>query len=124
MNTTDGQSLRSAAEEFWRFNVLELSANIETIGGVNWKILVALIAAWIITFVCMCKGIRTSGKVVYVTATAPYVFLTIILIRGCTLPGAWEGIKFYIVPDWNRLKRIDVSRELKVKVIPQKTTQH
>ncbi|KAF5405529.1 Sodium- and chloride-dependent glycine transporter 2 [Paragonimus heterotremus] len=108
INTTDGQSWRSAAEEFWRFNVLELSANIETIGGINWKILVALIAAWIITFVCMCKGIRTSGKVVYVTATAPYVFLTIILIRGCTLPGAWEGIKFYIVPDWNRLKRIDI----------------
>ncbi|KAA3678822.1 solute carrier family 6 (neurotransmitter transporter, amino acid) member 5/7/9/14 [Paragonimus westermani] len=108
INTTDGESLRSAAEEFWRFNVLEVSANIETIGGINWKILIALTAAWIITFVCMCKGIRTSGKVVYVTATAPYIFLTIILIRGCTLPGAWEGIKLYIVPDWNRLKRIDI----------------
>ena len=39
----------------------------------------------------------------YFTATAPYLLLTAILIRGVTLPGAVEGIKFYLTPDLSRL---------------------
>ena len=39
----------------------------------------------------------------YVTATSPYLLLLILLVRGVTLPGAWEGIKFYLLPDWARL---------------------
>ena len=42
-------------------------------------------------------------QVVYFTATAPYLLLTAILIRGVTLPGAIEGIKFYLTPDLSRL---------------------
>ena len=49
-------------------------------------------------------------QVVYFTATAPYVFLTAVLIRGLTLPGAGEGIKFYLMPDVSRLKDGQVSR--------------
>lgn len=42
-------------------------------------------------------------QVVYVTATFPYVMLLILLIRGVTLPGAYDGIKFYLYPDISRL---------------------
>ena len=43
-------------------------------------------------------------QVVYFTATAPYILITVLLIRAVTLPGAGEGIKFYLKPDWSRLK--------------------
>ena len=42
-------------------------------------------------------------QVVYFTATAPYILLTAVLIRGVTLPGAADGIKFYLTPDLSRL---------------------
>ena len=48
-------------------------------------------------------------QVVYVTATLPYLLLTVILIKGLTLPGATDGILFYIRPDFNKLANLQVS---------------
>ncbi|KAK5617655.1 hypothetical protein CRENBAI_002171 [Crenichthys baileyi] len=42
-------------------------------------------------------------QVVYVTATFPYVMLAVLLVRGLTLPGAKDGIVFYLYPDPSRL---------------------
>lgn len=45
----------------------------------------------------------TLTQVVYFTATFPYVMLLVLLVRGLTLPGAMNGIKFYLLPDPSRL---------------------
>lgn len=37
-------------------------------------------------------------QVVYFTATFPYVVLIIYLIRGVTLHGAWNGVKYMFTP--------------------------
>jgi SNF family Na+-dependent transporter len=83
--------------------ILQRSSNITETGGFVWQLVVSLICAWIITYVCMFKGIKSSGKVVYFTALFPYVVLIILGIRGWLLPGAKEGIKFYITPNISRL---------------------
>ena len=61
----------------------------------------------------MIKGIKSSGKVVYFTATFPYLVLLIFVVRGGTLEGARNGIDYYIgsKSDLSRLKDIHVWRK-------------
>ncbi|GBL90459.1 Sodium- and chloride-dependent glycine transporter 1 [Araneus ventricosus] len=96
-------SKMTSSEEFWLFKVLKQSAGIENVGGFQWPLVLSLFIAWILVFLCMMRGIKSSGKVVYVTATFPYCVLLCLLIRGLTLPGAWNGISFYLSPQWEKL---------------------
>ncbi len=43
------------------------------------------------------------GKASYAITIFPYVTLTILLIYGLTLPGASDGVDFYLSADWSRL---------------------
>jgi len=49
------------------------------------------------------KGVKSSGKVAYFTAIFPYVVLLILLVRGVTLPGAGDGIVYFLKPQWEYL---------------------
>ncbi len=49
----------------------------------------------------ICLGF--SGKVAYFTAIFPYVVIFILLIRGVTLEGAWDGIKVFLEPQWGEI---------------------
>ncbi|XP_032892836.1 sodium- and chloride-dependent taurine transporter [Amblyraja radiata] len=93
----------SPVTEFWERKVLGLSPGIEDIGELKWELALCLLAAWVICFFCIWKGVRSTGKVVYFTATFPFLMLLVLLIRGVTLPGAAQGIKFYLYPDMTRL---------------------
>ncbi|KAG7249484.1 hypothetical protein CRUP_038720, partial [Coryphaenoides rupestris] len=94
----------SPVTEFWERNVLSISTGIEDPGSVKWDLALCLLAVWVICFFCIWKGVKSTGKVVYITATFPFVMLIILLVRGVTLPGASEGIKFYLYPDLTRLQ--------------------
>uniref|UniRef100_A0A8C4RJI4 Transporter n=1 Tax=Erpetoichthys calabaricus TaxID=27687 RepID=A0A8C4RJI4_ERPCA len=103
LNWTDGRNFTSPANEFWARQVLKISGGIDELGSVNWEMALCLLLAWIICYFCVWKGVKSTGKVVYFTATFPYVMLVILLLRGLTLPGAGAGIIFYLKPDIARL---------------------
>nr|XP_025973394.1 sodium-dependent proline transporter-like [Dromaius novaehollandiae] len=100
----------SASETFWNEQVLGVthSSGLGDPGAVRWPLALCLLAAWAVVFLCMLKGIRSSGKVVYFTATFPYLVLLILLIRGATLDGSIDGVCFYLSSDWSKLQSAQV----------------
>lgn len=67
-------------------------------------------------YLCIKNGVKSVGKVVYFTATFPFVILSILLIRGVTLPGAIDGIRYYITPQWDQLSNIDVWADASLQI--------
>lgn len=106
----------TSQEEFWFHRVLTMSRSLEDVGGLNWQLTLCFLSAWLVVFLCLIKGVKSLGKVVYVTATLPYLLLTVILIKGLTLPGAVEGILFYIRPDFHKLANVQVWLEAGLQV--------
>uniref|UniRef100_A0A6Q2ZKM1 Transporter n=1 Tax=Esox lucius TaxID=8010 RepID=A0A6Q2ZKM1_ESOLU len=88
---------------FWYRETLNISPNIETSGSLQWWLVVCLATAWCIVYICFIRGIETIGKAVYVTATFPYLVLTIFLVRALILPGATDGLKHLFTPKWDIL---------------------
>uniref|UniRef100_A0A182MU02 Transporter n=1 Tax=Anopheles culicifacies TaxID=139723 RepID=A0A182MU02_9DIPT len=107
---------RTPADEFFHNEILHISEGIDHMGGIVWPLLVCDLIAWIVIFGCIAKGVQSVGKVVYFTATFPFVILAVLLVRGVTLPGALEGIKFYIMPEWSQLRNLRVWADAAIQI--------
>ncbi|ESO85197.1 hypothetical protein LOTGIDRAFT_235858 [Lottia gigantea] len=101
---------KSAAEFFFYEEVIQRSAGLEpeNLGYPLWWLVLCMLLSWVVVVLCLIKGVKSSGKVVYFTATFPYVILIILLIRGALLDGAIDGVIYFIVPVWEKLLDLDV----------------
>uniref|UniRef100_UPI00358F7F40 sodium- and chloride-dependent creatine transporter 1-like isoform X2 n=1 Tax=Myxine glutinosa TaxID=7769 RepID=UPI00358F7F40 len=93
----------SPVVEFWERNVLRVSSGLDETGTLSWGLVLCMIAAWIFVYLCLWKGIRSTEKVVYFTATFPYIMLFALFVRSMMLEGAYNGIVYYLRPDWTKL---------------------
>ncbi|KAI1286220.1 Sodium- and chloride-dependent glycine transporter 2 [Halotydeus destructor] len=94
---------KSPAEEFFNNHILMKSSSMDDLSVLSTPLVVCLFLSWVIVAAALVKGIKSSGKVVYFTATFPYLVLAILFIRACFLDGAWQGMKFFLVPDWEQI---------------------
>ncbi|XP_062262717.1 sodium- and chloride-dependent GABA transporter ine [Platichthys flesus] len=107
-HATNSSYSSTASQEFFKIKMLEQTNGVEEAGEIRWELLLILILAWILIYLCIFKGVKSTGKVVYFTALFPYVILIALLINNVQLPGAIDGITFFIVPKWDKLLSVEV----------------
>ncbi|XP_061668103.1 sodium- and chloride-dependent creatine transporter 1-like isoform X2 [Syngnathoides biaculeatus] len=108
VSCVETEDMRSPVIEFWERKVLRLSGGINEPGDISYEMVLCLLATWVIVYFCMWKGVKSTGKIVYFTALFPYVVLVVLLAHGVNLPGALDGIIYYLKPDWSKLGEAQV----------------
>lgn len=77
------------------------------IGTFRWGIFAGVLASWFLVLVCIWRGTKTVGKVVWATVLGPWALLILFVIRGMTLEGASSGLSYYLTPQWSLLWNIN-----------------
>merc|ERR1719232_1261172 len=107
----------SSSEYYERYVLGNRGHDWFNFGSVRLQSVVCLAAAWALVTACLIKGVKTSGKVAYFTSLFPYLVLVILAGRGFSLPGAGEGISYYLHTDWNKLRDTRVWVDAATQVI-------
>ena len=105
-NCTDEKPsmIRGPTEEFFTNYMTTRSADIAEFGGFNLPVFGALSVLWLVTCGILLKGIKIMGYLSYIIVPFPYVVVCILFVRGVTLDGSYEGIKYYLLePDFGKL---------------------
>ncbi|KAK3859951.1 hypothetical protein Pcinc_033965 [Petrolisthes cinctipes] len=104
VNATTSNMSQSSSEQYFYKHVLNFKSDIsDGIGIPDWRLALCLLFSWTVVFLVMAKGVQSSGKASYFMALFPYVVLFTLLIRGATLPGATNGMLYFITPVWHKL---------------------
>lgn len=98
-------NVTSPATEFFvkELSQIDRSTGLDDMGEIRFELVLCTLVVYVLHYFSLFRGLETSGKVVWVTATAPYMILSILLIRGLFLPGAIMGIEYYLSPKLEKL---------------------
>uniref|UniRef100_A0A182PFK5 Transporter n=1 Tax=Anopheles epiroticus TaxID=199890 RepID=A0A182PFK5_9DIPT len=90
-------TLTSSSEFYFTKVVLkELDGIDDGIGLPDLRLTLFLMLSWSLVFLTLIKAS-------YFLALFPYVVMTVLLVRACTLPGAVDGIVYFLKPQWDKI---------------------
>ena len=93
----------TSASDYLAHSVLDRSQTVSTGGAINIRIYGCLLLVWLCIFGSLWKGVKSAGKVLKIAMPLPLILLTVLLVRGASLPGAGAGVSYFFTPDWDRL---------------------
>lgn len=95
-------------EAFFFNDFLAISDGPFDLGMINWIIVGGLAIVWLWIYFSIFKGVNSVEKMVLVTVTVPWILIILFVANGLTLPGAMDGLVFYLMPDFTKLLDPDV----------------
>ena len=105
----------NASLQYSKYVLNQTDSLEDGIGVPDWHLTLCLLFSWITIFLVIIRGVKSSGKAAYFLALFPYVVMVTLLIRGATLPGAVDGILFFITPQWDKLLDPTVRRVITIQ---------
>ena len=75
------------------------------LGSIRWNLVLPLAVTWTAMYLCIFKGVRLVGKIVWLTVPLPWLMLAILTVRGLTLEGSMQGLAYYLDPVWSELAK-------------------
>nr|AKN21427.1 slc6a-7 [Schmidtea mediterranea] len=117
-NSSGAVNYSISSLEYFERVVLQVhkSSGIGDLGLPRWELVSCTLGVFVILYITIRRGIKSSGKVVYVTVLLPYVLLIVLLINGLMLPGAKNGIVRFITPNFSILAHTEVWIEAAVQI--------
>jgi len=103
-----GEAGASGAGAFFFEQVLRLSDGPAILGAPVWTTLGCLAFIWVVLFFIMFRGAKVIGRVSVWLVCIPWVLLAALLVRGVTLPGAVDGLNYYLTPNFAALSNPEV----------------
>jgi len=91
------------AKGYFFGEILRLTDGPGILGGIPLGVFVSFVVGWVLMYLIVYSGIKGVGKVVMITMPLPVLLLIVLAIRGVTLPGAAEGLTYYLQPSWSAL---------------------
>lgn len=91
------------SEGYFINTFLKRSEGLFDMSGYRPDVAIAFLVMIVVVFIIIFKGIDTSKYSVYIVVPLPYILLTIMFIKGLTLPGNYIGWAFLFKSDWSQL---------------------
>lgn len=96
-------------QSFFLKDFLNLSPGVFQLGGIPLHLLGSLASVWFITWLICFREVNHGIEKACLIFMPLLFVLTLILVGwGLTLPGAWEGIKWYLKPDFSKIANWNV----------------
>ncbi len=102
------EAWKGGSADYFFSNVLQITENPGVLGGFSIPVLIGLVITWLAVWLSLHNGVKSVGRVVKWTVPIPVALLIILMIRAITLPGAVDGLSYYLTPDWSALIKPNV----------------
>jgi SNF family Na+-dependent transporter len=89
--------------DYFHIQVLNQSEDFEKGGDLVPRVAIATTVTYLIIYFSMWRGLKWSTKITFLTVTLRYVLLFTLLVKGATLDGAGDGIRYLFKPKWTRI---------------------
>ncbi|KAJ3612361.1 hypothetical protein NHX12_020637 [Muraenolepis orangiensis] len=88
--TTIDPNATSPVNEFWERRVLRISPGIDHMGTLNWDLVLCLFIAWVMCYFCIWKGVKSTGRWVWMDAGTQIFFSYAICLGSLTALGSYN----------------------------------
>lgn len=73
--------------------------------SLNYELILWSLLTWALMYLIVFKGVGVLGRVAMWTVPIPLFLLGILIVVGMNQPGAMEGLRLYLSPEWDKIAK-------------------